>query len=189
MTRRVRLIEALEPVLSRRLQPRLARQTLHELSLAELERMYEREIQQPAPIPDFDQQVQPSPDEDDVEQAQERLFHIQAERAADRELFRLEMQRITEPQRRAEADRQEKKDRDVFAGAVNRYRTFGASEANFSLIRQTLGAGFSVFSIGEALLFAWLHWFRRLVVRYEFHAENFLGMVRLGCMKIMLRYL
>ena len=27
-----------------------------------------------------------------------------------------------------------------------------------------------------------------LVVRYEFHAENFLGMVRLGCMIIMLRY-
>ena len=38
-------------------------------------------------------------------------------------------------------------------------------------------------------LFAWLHWFRRLVVRYEFHAENFLGMVRLGCMKILLRHL
>ncbi len=38
-------------------------------------------------------------------------------------------------------------------------------------------------------LFAWLHWFRRLVVRYKFHAENFLGMVRLGCMKIVLRYL
>jgi len=31
--------------------------------------------------------------------------------------------------------------------------------------------------------------FRRLVVRYEFHAENFLGMVRLGCVKIVLRYL
>lgn len=29
-------------------------------------------------------------------------------------------------------------------------------------------------------LFAWLQWFRRLVTRYEFHAENFLGMVRLG---------
>jgi transposase len=27
--------------------------------------------------------------------------------------------------------------------------------------------------------FAWLHWFRRPVVRYEFHAENFLGMTRL----------
>jgi transposase len=38
-------------------------------------------------------------------------------------------------------------------------------------------------------LFAWLHFFRRLVVRYEFHAENFLGMVWLGCMKIVLRYL
>ena len=37
--------------------------------------------------------------------------------------------------------------------------------------------------------FAWLQWFRRLVTRYEFHAENFLGMVRLGCMKIMLRFL
>ena len=38
-------------------------------------------------------------------------------------------------------------------------------------------------------LFAWLQWFRRLVTRYEYHIENFLGMVRLGCMKIMLRYL
>jgi transposase len=38
-------------------------------------------------------------------------------------------------------------------------------------------------------LFAWLQWFRRLVTRYEFHAENFLGMLRLGCMRIMLRFL
>jgi transposase len=38
-------------------------------------------------------------------------------------------------------------------------------------------------------LFAWLQWFRRLVTRYEFHAENFLGMVRLGCMRIMLGFL
>jgi transposase len=38
-------------------------------------------------------------------------------------------------------------------------------------------------------LFAWLHWFRRLVTRYEYHIENFLGMVRLGCMKILLRNL
>jgi transposase len=37
-------------------------------------------------------------------------------------------------------------------------------------------------------LFAWLHWFRRLVVRYESHGENFLGMIRLGCI-IVLRYL
>ena len=38
-------------------------------------------------------------------------------------------------------------------------------------------------------LFAWLQWFRRLVTRYEYHVENFLGMVRLGCMRIVLRYL
>ncbi len=38
-------------------------------------------------------------------------------------------------------------------------------------------------------LFAWLQWFRRLVTRYEYHAENFLGMLRLDCMKIMLRFL
>jgi sugar phosphate isomerase/epimerase/transposase len=35
-------------------------------------------------------------------------------------------------------------------------------------------------------LFAWLQWFRRLVTRWEYHVGNFLGMVRLGCMKIML---
>jgi transposase len=38
-------------------------------------------------------------------------------------------------------------------------------------------------------LVAWLQWFRRLVTRYEFHAEYFLAMVRLGSMKIMLRFL
>jgi hypothetical protein len=38
-------------------------------------------------------------------------------------------------------------------------------------------------------LFAWLHHFRRLVIRWEYHVENFFGMVRLGCMKILLRHL
>ncbi len=37
-------------------------------------------------------------------------------------------------------------------------------------------------------LFAWLHNFRRLPIRYEYHAENFLGMVLLGCIKILLRF-
>lgn len=36
-------------------------------------------------------------------------------------------------------------------------------------------------------LFAWLQNFRRLVVRYEFHAENFLAMAQLGCIMIFLR--
>ena len=37
-------------------------------------------------------------------------------------------------------------------------------------------------------LFAWLQNFRRLVVRYEYHVENFLGMLLLGCAKILLRF-
>jgi len=38
-------------------------------------------------------------------------------------------------------------------------------------------------------LFAWLQNFRRLVVRYERHADNFLGMLHLGCSLILLRHL
>jgi transposase len=35
---------------------------------------------------------------------------------------------------------------------------------------------------------AWLQNFRRLVVRYEYHAANFLGMLHLACMIILLRH-
>jgi transposase len=38
-------------------------------------------------------------------------------------------------------------------------------------------------------LFAWLFGWRRLVVRYEPHPENFLGLVQLACMLILLRHL
>jgi transposase len=38
-------------------------------------------------------------------------------------------------------------------------------------------------------LFAWLGNFRRLVVRYERRAENYLGFVQLGCVVIVLKYL
>jgi transposase len=37
-------------------------------------------------------------------------------------------------------------------------------------------------------LFAWVQNFRRLVVRHEYHAENFLGLVHLGCIMILLRW-
>ena len=36
-------------------------------------------------------------------------------------------------------------------------------------------------------LFAWLHNFRRVVIRWEYYPENFLGMVQLAC--AVLRYL
>lgn len=37
-------------------------------------------------------------------------------------------------------------------------------------------------------LFAWLQNFRRLVVRYEYHFENFLAFVQLGCIVILMRH-
>ncbi len=36
-------------------------------------------------------------------------------------------------------------------------------------------------------LFAWLHNFRRIAMRFDFHAENYLGFVHLGCIRILLR--
>ena len=38
-------------------------------------------------------------------------------------------------------------------------------------------------------LFAWMHNFRRLVTRWEYHVENFLGFVRLACLHMMLKHL
>ena len=37
--------------------------------------------------------------------------------------------------------------------------------------------------------FAWLKNFRRLLVRWERHSNNFLGMIQLACMLILLRHL
>jgi len=36
-------------------------------------------------------------------------------------------------------------------------------------------------------LFAWLQNFHRILVRYEYHAENYLGFVQLGCIMVLLR--
>ncbi len=38
-------------------------------------------------------------------------------------------------------------------------------------------------------LFAWMHSFRRLVTRWEYHIENFLGFVQLACLQMLLRHL
>jgi transposase len=37
-------------------------------------------------------------------------------------------------------------------------------------------------------LFSCLYNFRRLATRWEYHADNFLGMIQLGCIVILLRY-
>ena len=36
-------------------------------------------------------------------------------------------------------------------------------------------------------LFAWLQNFRRVLTRFDYHAENYLGFVHLACIKILLR--
>lgn len=36
-------------------------------------------------------------------------------------------------------------------------------------------------------LFAWMHNFRRLVTRWEYHIENFLGFVHLACLQMLMR--
>jgi transposase len=35
-------------------------------------------------------------------------------------------------------------------------------------------------------LFAWLHNYRRISTRHEYHLENYLGFVHLGCILILL---
>ena len=37
-------------------------------------------------------------------------------------------------------------------------------------------------------LFAWLHNFRRIVVRWDYYPENYQGFVQLGCILILLRH-
>ena len=36
--------------------------------------------------------------------------------------------------------------------------------------------------------FAWLGWYRRLLVRHEYHPENFLGFLHLACILILFRH-
>lgn len=38
-------------------------------------------------------------------------------------------------------------------------------------------------------LFSWMEDFRRLVVRWEYHAANYLGFVRLVCLRMLIKYL
>ena len=38
-------------------------------------------------------------------------------------------------------------------------------------------------------LFAWMQNYRRLVTRWEYHIENFLGFVHLACLLMLLRHL
>jgi len=78
--------------------------------------------------------------------AEEELIRNQAEAAADKALFELDRYRQHEPQRRAQLAQ----DKQIFADAAKTLR-FGVNEANFSVIRSTLGPNFTTHSIQQAL--------------------------------------
>ncbi len=53
------------------------------------------------------------------------------------------------------------------------------------------GSSDSIANAGKKVerFFAWMHYFRHLVTRWEYHIENFLGFVHLACLYLLLRHL
>jgi hypothetical protein len=83
--------------------------------------------------------------------AEEELVRIQGEREANRIWHQYETQQAREPQRKAEEKAQLEADRKTFAEAAKNLRSFAVNEANFNVIRQTLGSGFSIYQIQQML--------------------------------------
>jgi hypothetical protein len=84
-------------------------------------------------------------------EADDRILELQAARAADRAWHEYEMSQAREPQRQAEEKAQLERDRRTFQDAAKTLRTLAVTEANFSLVRQSLGSGFSVSQIQQLL--------------------------------------
>jgi hypothetical protein len=85
-------------------------------------------------------------------EADDRILELQAARAADRAWHEYEMSQSREPQRQAEEKAQLERDRRTFQDAAKALRTFGATEANFNVVRQALGSSFSVSQIQHLLI-------------------------------------
>jgi hypothetical protein len=85
----------------------------------------------------------------EIETKEEELLTIQAERAANAALHKYLLQKAREPQRIAEEKAQLEADRKTFADAAKTLRSFAVNDANFNVIRRTLGAGFSVYQIQQ----------------------------------------
>jgi hypothetical protein len=83
--------------------------------------------------------------------AEDELIRIQAEREANRLWHQYETQQAREPKRKAEEKEQLAQDRKTFAEAAKSLRSFGLTEANFSVCRSTLGEGFSGYEIQQML--------------------------------------
>jgi hypothetical protein len=86
-----------------------------------------------------------------LQATEEKLLQIQTERAADTALHELHIRRIREPQRKAEAEQQEKLDRETFKQAAKTLRSFGENQANWNVISSTLGPGFSIYQVQQMI--------------------------------------
>ncbi len=84
-------------------------------------------------------------------EADDRILELQAARAADRAWHEYEMSQAREPQRQAEEKAQLERDRRTFQDAAKALRTFAVTEANFNVVRQTFGSGFSISQIQQLL--------------------------------------
>jgi len=109
------------------------RRTLEKMSFEELEQAHQALISQ-----------------QELGATEEKLLRIQAERAADAAMHQYYRQKEREPQAKAEAEQQEKQDRETFRQACREYNISNI-EANFSLIRHTLGPNFNLYQVGQAV--------------------------------------
>jgi hypothetical protein len=86
-----------------------------------------------------------------IQAKEEQLVQIQAQTAAERAIQKYYREQELEPQRQAAEKAQLEADRKTFADAAKTLRSFAVNDANFNVIRQTLGAGFSVYQIQQML--------------------------------------
>jgi hypothetical protein len=86
-----------------------------------------------------------------LQATEDELLQIQAERAANRAMFELQKRTEREPLRKREEEQQLAKDHKTFADAAKTLRSFAMNEANFSVIRSTLGPNFTTYSIQQAI--------------------------------------
>jgi hypothetical protein len=86
-----------------------------------------------------------------VQAAEDELIRINAERAANKALNQYRVHKEREPQRLAEQKALLEADRKTFQVAARNLQSFSLIEANFSLIRSTLGPGFSEYDIQQAI--------------------------------------
>jgi hypothetical protein len=87
--------------------------------------------------------------QEEIQVKKEQIVQIRIEAAAERAIHQHHAKQAREPQRLAEEKAQLEQDRKTFADAARSLRSFAVNDANFNVIKQTLGEGFSVFAVQQ----------------------------------------